>query len=665
MHFPAKLILKVRNQKLIEEPNSGFTCYFCTIASMNMRHLLFTILFFFSLSAAQAQTRQNEIQTASKLAIAYYNAKDYEKAVPLLLEVYNLSKNNYYFRLYLNSMVELQRFEEAEEQIIKEQKKQRSPHVEFTIHHGYILKVQKKNEEAETKYEEALKIIPANKGNYLSAASIFINWQEYEWAKKVYLQGRRIIPREQFNHELARIHLYLRDYEQMMEEYLNLVRQDENQLSQVQSTLASAMRIDIDNELRDQFRSQVLKRIQAEPGITGYNRLLIWFFLQEKQFAGALRQSIALDRRTGKEDAQILRLGQMALNNYLYDEAERAFNYLVEKGESSPLYIQAYVQNIHASFQRYTAQNEENKTEGQLLADRFEKSLEMLGYTAGTLGLISDYACLLAFYLNETEKAVALLEKSLEIPRLRAEESGMLKTELADIYVHAGDPWEATLLYSQVIDANGNSALGDEVKLKKARLGYYMGNFSWAKAQLDVLKASTSKFTANDAMELSMLIANNLNLDTISVPLQMFARADLLFFRNRNDEAMATLDSLAEIFPYHSLTENILFRKAKIEIDQNNFEAAASWLEQIVTDFSYGLLGDDALFMLAELYNYRLGEKEKAKELYREMLTRHPGSVFTEESREKFRELRESYPDELTNPEEEFFLQGTRPDEIN
>jgi hypothetical protein len=152
-----------------------------------------------------------------------------------------------------------------------------------------------------------------------------------------------------------------------------------------------------------------------------------------------------------------------------------------------------------------------------------------------------------------------VLEKGLEIPRLKPEESGMLKTEMADIYVFAGDPWEATLLYSQVIDANKNNALGDEVKLKKAKLGYYMGNFSWAKAQLDVLKASTSKLTANDAMELSMLIGNNLNLDSTAVPLQMFARADLLFFRNKDAEAMATLDSIAELYPYHTLTDNILF----------------------------------------------------------------------------------------------------------
>ncbi len=630
-----------------------------------IKYFISIAILFFSLNAVQAQNRQNEIQTNSKLALSYYNTKDYEKAAPLLLEVYHLSRNGYYFRLYLTSLIELGEFEQAADQIQNEVNKQQAPDPEFLIHWGYVLKAQKKTEEAQEKYRQAVELTQPNKGNYLITSNAFMQWQEFEWAKKVYLKGRETIPQEQFYYELARANLYLRNYDQMLEEYLNLIKQDETQLNRVQSALASAMRIDVDDGLRSGFREQILKRIQSEPNVTAYNRLLIWFFLQEKQFAGALRQSIALDRRTGEEDTQIFQLGQMALNNQMYTEAERAFNYLTEKGDATPFYIPAFVQNLHASYLRFTTGSEEEQTDGNQLAGNFSSGLDMLGFHAGTLGLITDYAHLLAFHLGETEKAVAVLEKGLEIPRLKPEESGMLKTEMADINVFAGDVWEATLLYSQVIDANKNNSLGDDVKLKKAKLGYFMGNFSWAKAQLDVLKASTSKLTANDAMELSMLIGNNLSMDSTAVPLQLFARADLLFFRNKETEAMATLDSIAELYPYHTLTDNILLRKAKIEIDLTNFETAAGYLQEITDNFSYGLLADDALYMLADLYNYQLDEKEKAKELYRDMLTRHPGSVFTEESRDKFRELREIYPDVLNNPREELIIQDTVPDEAN
>jgi hypothetical protein len=33
---------------------------------------------------------------------------------------------------------------------------------------------------------------------------------------------------------------------------------------------------------------------------------------------------------------------------------------------------------------------------------------------------------------------------------------------------------------------------------------------------------------------------------------------------------------------------------------------AAEYLQEITDNFSYGLLADDALYMLAELYNYQL-----------------------------------------------------------
>jgi tetratricopeptide (TPR) repeat protein len=132
-------------------------------------------------------------------------------------------------------------------------------------------------------------------------------------------------------------------------------------------------------------------------------------------------------------------------------------------------------------------------------------------------------------------------------------------------------------------------------------------------------------------------------------------------------EAMVVLDGLAEMYPHHSLVDDILFRKAKIEIEQQNYTTAAELLEQIVDGFAYDLLGDDATFLLAELYNYNLGKQEQAKDLYRQMLAQYPGSVFIGESREKYRVLRQQYPDENNEEEtpEDLFMKGTiTPDEF-
>jgi len=629
-----------------------------------MKFIILTILTVFSLNFVIAQNIQNEIQTNTRLAFSYYNDKDFEKAAPLLLEVYNLSKNTYYFTLYIISLVELERYDEAEKQIRSELQKYQNKNPRLLIHLGYVLKKQNRNAEADDVFKEAVETIPPGKGDYLVTANTFIQFGEFARAGRVYQQGRKIMPQEDFHFEIARVYMYLRDYDRMMEEYLDLISKDEKQISRIESSLAATLRADLDDELFERYRGLVLKRLQSNPDVVGYNRLLIWFFLQEKQFAAALRQLIALDRRLGTEDNTIFQFGNMAMNNRVYSEAGKAFEYLLAKGSDNPVYNEAYMQNIHVSYLDYINSEQQSVEKAAELTDKFENGLEILGYSASTLTIIKEYGHFLAFYLDDTDRAISVLKKGLEIPKLKAAESGELKDAMADICVYSGDLWEAILLYSQVIDSNKNNALGDEVKLKKARLGYFMGNFSWAKAQLDVLKASTSKLTANDAMELSMLIGNNLNLDTTDIPLQMFSRADLLFFRNRDSLALATLDSLAEKYPYHSLVDEILYRKARIERDRHNYEIAAGYLEQIVSDFSYEMLADDALYLLAELYNYHLDDKKKAMELYMEMLTRYPGSVFTGESREKYRELRQQFPDERAIPEDDSVIEEIIPDEL-
>lgn len=627
-----------------------------------MRFLFSVLILIVTLNTASAQNRvQSQLQTKSSLAIRYYNARDYEKAIPLLKDVYQLTRSSTYFRYYVNCLIETRQYDEAENEIQQEIKKQKNARPELYIHWGHVLEKQGNVEAANEKYMEAIENIRPNRSAYLVVANAFLGWQKYKWARDTYQKGQQALPGEDFSYELARSYLYLRDYKNMMEAYLNMLHLNEKHLSRVQSSLSMALRLDIDGGLRKQFREQVLTRIQADPDVIVYNRLLIWFLLQEKKFASALRQSIAIDRRTGNEAAKIAQLGDVALRNKEFADAKKAYQYLMDKGTESSYYAQAYARNLHASYQEFVTEFPGDKEKGQELAARFGEGLNFLQYSPATVNLVVENAHLHTFFLNQPDEALNLLKRAMKIRGLDASQLGLLKTEMADIYVYANDPWEAMLLYSQVIEENKTNSLGDDVKLKKAKLGYYMGNFSWAKAQLDVLKASTSKLTANDAMELSMTIGNNLNLDTTAVPLQMFARADLLFFQHQNNKAMLVLDSLTEQFPYHSLVDDILYRKAKLATAAQDYALAADYYESIVADYGFDLLGDDALFNLAEIYNYHLGQKEKAKELYKTMLTAYPGSIYIEESRANYRELRQMYPDAEAGEElndEERFLEG-------
>ena len=578
-------------------------------------------------------------QTTSQLASKYYSEGDFTKAAPLYREIYATTGNSYYFTLYLNCLLELKLTDEAEREVKKEIRKVRNPQPELLVHYGYILKSAGKPEEAKAKFEEAIREIPENKSSFMVTAQAFTQWREFEYAEQVFLEGRKKIPGEKFHSELSQIYLYLRNYSRLIEELLDLVKQSGENLPVAQSNLTSALYMDVENDLSEEFRNALLKRIQAEPEVTSFNRLLIWFFMQEKQFSAALRQSVALDRRTGQEEGQILSLAQMAMNNRSYEDAASAYAYLLAKGKESPSWVPAFSNKLHADYLHFVNNEPENREKGNGVALQFREGLATLGYNIKTIPLVREYAHLMAFYMDQPDSAIAILGRGLRIPLLRPDLSGELKTELADVYVYSGDPWEAMLLYAQVIDANRNSSFSDEVKFKKAKLGYFMGNFSWAKAQLDVLKASTSKLTANDAMELALFIGNNSNLDTTEVPLNYFARADLLFFRNKEREALSLLDTLEVSFPYHELVDDILFRKARIGERTRNFSEAVTLLERIETEFPEGLLADDALFLLGDIRQFRLNDKAKAAEAYKKILFSYPGSIYVAAARLRYREL--------------------------
>ncbi|WP_423130574.1 tetratricopeptide repeat protein [Gaoshiqia sp. Z1-71] len=601
--------------------------------------ILGCLVFPFFASGQQQMPDANKLQLASR----YYQSRDFDKAALLYRELYETTGSNYYFEVYLTCLVENADFETAEKEIKRELRRTGNDPVLY-VQWAYLLKKQGRNDEAEAMFRQALTSVRNNKPDLVRLGNTLINRGEYEYAALLYREGRKKMPGENFHYELGRVYLFQRDYNAMFDEYLLLIREDETALSQVESTFQSALRMDVDQSLHEQFRVRVLKSIQQAPDVLVYNRLLIWIFMQEKNFAAALRQQIALDRRTGEEDRQIIELARIAGRNNEYAEALNAYDYMLKKGRSGAYYKNVLLEQMQLVYLQFVENPLENQTP-ETIASRFDETFQELGYFPETYSLILDYAHLLTFYMRQAEKAIRLLEDGMAIPNLSRVQQDELKTELADVQVYKGDVWEAVLLYSQVIERNKTNDLGDEAKLKKARLAYYMGDLKWAKAQLDVIKASTSKLVANDALELSLFIGNNMNLDTTQVPLQLFARADLYSFRNEAEKAWTLLDSIGKAYPYHSLIDDIYYRKANLSVAAGDYQQAAVFLEQITTTYPYDLLGDDAMFRLAGIYGQRLNRKEEAMALYQQLLVQYPGSVYVSEARRHFREMRGDFGD--------------------
>ncbi|MDY0216186.1 MAG: tetratricopeptide repeat protein, partial [Bacteroidales bacterium] len=196
-------------------------------------------------------------------------------------------------------------------------------------------------------------------------------------------------------------------------------------------------------------------------------------------------------------------------------------------------------------------------------------------------------------------------------------------------------------LYAQVDKDFPNDTLGHTAKFKSAKLSFYIGEFEWAKAQLDILRSATTRLIANDAMELYFTIDDNLDEeDVTNKALQMYASADLLIFKNQDEKALQTLDSIFTVGLYNSLFDEVLYKKAEIKVKQGLYNEADSLLNRMIAFYPSELYVDDAWFLRAEIQHFYLKNKTKAMEFYQELISNFPGSLLTHEARQRYRVLR-------------------------
>jgi hypothetical protein len=74
------------------------------------------------------------------------------------------------------------------------------------------------------------------------------------------------------------------------------------------------------------------------------------------------------------------------------------------------------------------------------------------------------------------------------------------------------------LLYSQVEKSNKEQPIGYEAKLRNAKLSYYKGDFELAQGPSGYSEDGHLPRIANDAMDLSLLIKDNMAMDTLEKP---------------------------------------------------------------------------------------------------------------------------------------------------
>ena len=560
-------------------------------------------------------------QSDATLAQQFMSNGEYDKAADIYKKLYNENANSYY-KSYYNCLLVLNDFKEIEK-IIGKQIKNNPENLTYYVDLGYAYEKNGNTKERDKQWELAIQKITDNKTQVNLLANAFVGLDQLYNAIKTYEKAQKIVSTYSFNYELGGMYYA------------------ENDKSAMSKTTAALSRILDEEKDHTLLQEKIFERIQKNQNEILFTELLIWDYIQLKDFDGAFIQAKALDKRNKENGERVFDLAETAKIEGAYDNAIEGYNYIIAKGKNFPYYFSSKNGILNCRKDKIFKTNSYSDVDISELKSSYTDFLqEYLKNDFRAATVTADLAKLEAFYIHDIDRAIEILEPVVEWPALNISDRSKIKLDLGDFYLISGDVWEATLLYSQVDKAMKDEPLGEEARLKNAKLAYYRGDFKYSQGMLDVLKAATSELVSNDAMKLSVFITENLALDSVSEPMELFAKADLMVFQNKIKEAVIILDTLDARYPAHKLADDILFLKSTIALRQKDITTAVAYLETIRENYTYELLADDAIFKLAEIYQYDFKDLEKAKLCYEQIILNFKDSLYANEARKRFRALR-------------------------
>ncbi|KGL62388.1 tetratricopeptide repeat protein [Polaribacter sp. Hel1_85] len=559
---------------------------------------------------------------------SYYREGEYEKATQVFKKLYSKSPfNTSYLSRLISCYQETNQFLEAEK--ILKLKIKKNPQQGFLyVYLGYNYERQQLKELAKKNYDFALNSIDKNASYGGIIGRVFKDYNHLDNAVLAYEKVMAKNENADYSFQIAQIYGEKGDFKKMFESYINMVDKTEKYLGLVQRYTSKYITDDSENEANILFRKTLLRKSASNPKDV-WNVLLSWLFTQQKDYGKSLIQQKALYQRNPSDLSAIFSLGKIAFENKDYDSAKDCFDFITQKSSSNEEKVDGF---LYITKIAVATKNPETEKLFQSLFNQFGKN-------ALTLKLQVEYADFLTFQQNKPEEAKEILENALNFSNSKFDKA-RIKLKLGDILVFTGKYNKALIYFSQIQTQLKNHELAQQARFKVAQTSYFKRDFTWAKAQLKVLKSSTTQLIANDALELFLIITDNEPVDSIPSGLKEYSKAELLAFQNKTQQAIDTLNIINKDFKGQPIEDEALFKQAKLFIKLNQFEAAITNFEKVISLNPEGILIDDAYYELAELYKNHLNNLEKASEYYQKIIFDFSSSIYLVDARKKYRKIR-------------------------
>jgi tetratricopeptide (TPR) repeat protein len=559
-----------------------------------MRYLFLVVALIFStLSIAQD----------SKLAENYMDQGEFNKALKIYQKIYRQNELN---PRNLFALVEvyqqLEQYQTADS-LINVAAKNNTRKELFLIEKGYNATLQGKDSIATTYYKEAIKVIDSLPQLTYQIAYRLEQRNELDEAIEAYEKGMALNDKLDYNFQLAKLYGEQGNIEKMFDKNIQLIEGNPVYRPRAQALFSQYVTDDAENEGNKLLRKVLLLRLRNQPDPI-YNQLLSWLFVQQKDFKKAFIQEKAIYKREETNMDNIRDLVVTAIDENDLEAADEILDYMIE--ESQSINVKYLAQSLKIKLKAAAATSDEYEA---ILQD-YERLFLIYGTEKETFRLQLDYARFLAFKMEQAQKATDLL--------IVLEQTNL----------------------SKIQNDVPNDLRSQESQFKVARTSYYQGDFPWSLTQLKVLRSATSKLIANDAMELSLTIADHSIEDTTFVALKAFAKAELKQYQNKRSEAITLYSQLLLDHKGDPIEDEALLKQAYLYEVEGRMEQARDNYQLIIDNYGDGILSDDAHYRLGLLYQEQLADPLKAKELFEKIIFSHADSIYFVDARRRYRRLR-------------------------
>ncbi len=568
---------------------------------------------------------------SEELADDYFKRGEFEKALIGYQQLFqkNPANNNYLFQL-IKTQQQLKQYELVKQ--LLQEKIATNENPMLLVELGYNFQLQDSMLLAKRYYDQAFSKIEENPNYVFGVAHQLEDRSLLNEAILAYKKGMELNPNFNFNIQLAQIYGEQGNVEEMFSNYIDYISSKPTFINNAKRAFSDFVSENKEGQGNLILKKLLLKKLQSQPDAYWYD-LLSWLFVQEKDYGKSFTQEKALYKRNQESLERIIDLAVMAVNEKQNETATDIFSFVLETTQDidTKLLANQYLLEIevaNASQKQYDAINQ-----------KYLNLFKQYGAFEQTLSLQIAYADFLAFHLRKPLEASDFLKKSLQL-NVSSFQEASVKLKLGDILVFQEKFNEALIYYSQIQANLKNSVISQEARFKVAKTSYYKGDFEWAESQLKILKASTSQLIANDALDLKLLISDNKYEDSLFVALKLYAKADLMAFQNRTDDAISLLDQILTEHKGETIEDEALLKQAQLFEKKKQYDKALVNYQTIITNYADEILADDAIYFLAELYNNILEEPQKAKDLYEQLIFKHADSIYAVEARKKFRMLR-------------------------